>query len=132
MDLVVSSDWRKHFGFNQLKHIFTYYGIYAPIVDITTHQDLWHKLSRPSAEWERAAEIVKWVKDNKVKQWIAIDDMNLANQFKFMKTPQWRHVQVDGDFGQGGRLRDKIQECIDKLNKTDNYGTTNSSRMVDK
>ena len=118
-DLVVSSDWRKHFGFNQLKQIFTYYGIYAPIVDITTHQDLWHKLSRPGSEWERAAEIVKWVKDNKISNWISIDDMKLDNQFKWMKprVPMWRHVQVDGDFGFGGRLRDKIDECINKLNR---------------
>ena len=27
------------------------------------------------------------------------------------------HVQVDGDFGVGGRLRDKIEECINKLNR---------------
>ena len=117
--LVVSSDWRKHFSFIQLKRIFLYYGITAPIVDITTHQDLWNKLSRPSIDWERAAEIVKWVKDNKISNWIAIDDMNLANEFKFMKprVPMWRHVQVDGDWGQGGRLRDKIDECIKKLER---------------
>jgi hypothetical protein len=29
----------------------------------------------------------------------------------------WRHVQVDGDNGYGGRLRDKIDECVEKLNK---------------
>jgi hypothetical protein len=77
------------------------------------------KMSRPGAEWERAAEITKWVKDNKVSNWISIDDMRLAEQYKWMKpkVPMWRHVQVDGDFGQGGRLRDKIDECITKLNK---------------
>jgi hypothetical protein len=26
-------------------------------------------------------------------------------------------VQVDGDHGVGGRLRDKIEECINKLNR---------------
>jgi hypothetical protein len=29
----------------------------------------------------------------------------------------WRHVAVDGDHGNGGRLRDKIEECINKLNR---------------
>jgi SMC interacting uncharacterized protein involved in chromosome segregation len=87
------------------------------LIDTTTHQDLWTKLSRPSIDWERAAEIVKWVKDNKISNWIAIDDLNLANEFKWMKIPQWRHVQVDGDWGQGGRLRDKIDECIKKLER---------------
>jgi hypothetical protein len=54
-----------------------------------------------------------------VSNWISIDDMRLAEQYKWMKPkiPMWRHVQVDGDFGNGGRLRDKIEECINKLNK---------------
>ena len=43
--------------------------------------------------------------------------MNLAKEYKWMKVPQWRHVQVDGDYGFGGRLRDKIDECITKLNR---------------
>ena len=116
--MVLSSDWRKHFSFRQMKTIFERYGIPGHLlIDITTHQDLWMKLSRPSIDWERAAEIVKWVKDNKISNWIAIDDLNLKREFKWMKVPQWRHVQVDGDFGQGGRLRDKIDECIDKLNR---------------
>jgi len=33
------------------------------------------------------------------------------------KIPMWRHIQVDGDFGNGGRLRDKVEECINKLNR---------------
>ena len=117
--LVISSDWRKYFSIIQLKTIFQNYGIYSPIVDITTHQDLWNKMSRPSVEWERASEITKWVKDNKISNWISIDDMKLDDQYKWMKPriPKWRHVQVDGDWGQGGRLRDKIQECISKLER---------------
>ncbi len=116
--MVLSSDWRKHFSFLQMKRIFEYYGIAGHnLIDITTHQDLWMKLSRPAIEWERAAEIKKWVKDNKISNWISIDDMQLDKQFKWMKVPQWRHVQVDGDFGVGGRLRDKIDECIIKLNR---------------
>jgi len=119
-DLVVSSDWKKHFTFNQLKQIFLHYGITAGrLIDITTHQDLWNKLSRPSMEWQRASEIVKWVKDNKISNWISIDDIQLDKQYKWMKPriPMWRHVQVNGDFGFGGRLRDKVDECIKKLNR---------------
>jgi hypothetical protein len=117
--LVISSDWKIHFGMKQLEIIFFEHGIHTPIIDITTHQDLWNKLSRPGLDWERAAQIVKWVKDNKISNWIAIDDLNLANEFKWMKprVPMWRHIQVDGDFGHGGRLRDKVDECIEKLNR---------------
>jgi len=117
--LVVSSDWKMHFSFLQLKRIFRYYGITAPILDITTHQNLWNKMSRTSLEHERALQIAKWAKDNKISNWISIDDMRLDQQYKWLtpKLPMWRHVQVDGDFGEGGRLRDKIDECINKLNR---------------
>jgi hypothetical protein len=108
-----------HFSFLQLKRIFRYYGITAPILDITTHQNLWNKMSRTSLEHERALQIAKWAKDNKISNWISIDDMRLDQQYKWLtpKLPMWRHVQVDGDFGVGGRLRDKIDECINKLNR---------------
>jgi hypothetical protein len=116
-ELVISSDWKKHFTIIQLRTIFQHYNIYSPVIDITTHQNLWNKMSRPNSEWKRAAEIIKWVKDNKISNWISIDDMQLNKQYKWLKTPQWRHVQVDGDWGYGGRLRDKIEECITKLNR---------------
>ena len=118
-ELVVSSDWKKHFTFNQMKRIFRHYGISARLIDITTHQDLWNKMSRPSIDHERALEVVKWAKDNKISNWIAIDDLRLGEQFKWLspKVPMWRHVAVDGDWGQGGRLRDKVDECIAKLNR---------------
>jgi hypothetical protein len=118
-DLVVSSDWKMHFTFLQLKRIFVHYGITARIIDITTHQDLWMKMSRPSLEHTRALQIAKWAKDNKITNWIAIDDLRLGEQFKWLspKVPMWRHVAVDGDWGTGGRLRDKVEECITKLNR---------------
>ena len=118
-ELVISSDWKKHFTFNQLKRIFWHYGITARLVDITTHQDLWNKMSRSSLEHERALEVAKWVKDNKISNWIAIDDLDLYHAFKWLtpKVSMWRHVSVDGDHGYGGRLRDKIDECIEKLNR---------------
>lgn len=116
-ELVLSSDWKMHFTLKQMSDIFIEYGVYAKLIDITTHQSLWNKLSMPDLEYVRAAQIVKWAKDNKISNWIAIDDMNLKKEFKWIGVPQWRHVQVDGDFGYGGRLRDKIDECITKLNR---------------
>lgn len=122
-ELVVSSDWKAHFNFNELKQIFKHYGINQPI-DITTHMDsrgmgIWNKMSSPSSQYDRANQILKWVKDNKISNWISIDDMELDKEYKWMKPrqPMWRHVQVNGDFGYGGRLRDKIGECINKLNR---------------
>ena len=123
-ELVLSSDWKMHYTLRQMSDVFIEYGIYARLIDTTTHLNstqmgVWNKMSKPSLEFERANQILKWVKDNKVSNWIAIDDLNLANQFKFMspRKPMWRHVQVDGDHGFGGRLRDKVDKCIEKLNR---------------
>lgn len=123
-ELVLSSDWKLHYTLKQMSDIFIEYGIYAKLIDTTTHMNstqigVWNRLSSPGLDFERASQIVKWAKDNKISNWIAIDDLYLSHQFKFMKPriPMWRHVQVDGDFGFGGRLRDKIDECITKLNR---------------
>ena len=118
--LVLSSDWRFQFSFRQMKDIFQHYGIHpSHLLDMTCQFSLWNKLSRTSLEHERALQIAKWAKDNKISNWISIDDMRLDQQYKWLtpKLPMWRHVQVDGDFGVGGRLRDKIEECINKLNR---------------
>ena len=115
--LVVSSDWRKHFGFIQLSMIFEHYGIGRwNLLDTTTHFNPRKKLSS-SLEWDRACEIEMWVKSFKPTNWISIDDMQLNFGYKSLGIPQWRHVQVDGDFGYGGKLRDKIDECVTKLNR---------------
>ena len=118
--LVLSSDWRFQFSFRQMKDIFQHYGIHpSHLLDMTCQFSLWNKMSRPSIDHERALQVVKWAKDNKISNWIAIDDLRLGNEFKWMRPriPMWRHVAVDGDHGNGGRLRDKIEECINKLNK---------------
>jgi hypothetical protein len=118
--LVLSSDWRFQFSFRQMKDIFQHYGIHpSHLLDMTCQFSLWNKMSRPSIDHERALQVVKWAKDNKISNWIAIDDLRLGNEFKWMRPriPMWRHVAVDGDHGNGGRLRDKIDECINKLNR---------------
>ena len=118
--LVLSSDWRFQFSFRQMKDIFQHYGIHpSHLLDMTCQFSLWNKISRASLEHERALQVVKWAKDNKITNWIAIDDLNLSGEFKWMvsRIPIWRLVAVDGDHGFGGKLRDKVDECINKLNR---------------
>lgn len=115
--LVVSSDWRKYYGINQLRMIFQHYGIYKyNVLDITTHFNPRQKLSS-SSEFNRACEIQTWVKSFKPTNWVAIDDMNLSAGFQSLRIPKWRHIQTDGDFGVGGKLRDKIDIVVERLNR---------------
>lgn len=115
--LVISSDWKKHYSFNHLRDIFLHYRI-SPwsIIDMTPNHSNLRKMSG-SLEWDRACEIHSWVKMFKPTQWIAIDDLPLKSSFSKLGITQYRHVQVDGDFGYGGRLRDKIDKCVKILNK---------------
>jgi hypothetical protein len=116
--MVLSSDWRKHYSFFQMRRVFDYYGIPGEsLVDFTTTLDLWRKMSRPSIEWYRAAEVAKWASDNKVDKWVAIDDLNLAGQFPHLDpaVDGWRHLKVDGHLGEGYRLRDLVGACVDRL-----------------
>ena len=56
---------------------------------------------------------IYWLKVNKIKKrWVAIDDLNLSPWFKHYNYPGYRHVSVDGDFGYGGKLRNKVDEII--------------------
>ena len=115
--LVVSSDWRKFYNINQLRSIFLHYGIpHWSVLDTTTHFNPRKKLSS-SSEWDRACEIHSWVRCFRPHHWIAIDDMPLKLGFQSLRIPKWRHIQVDGDWGHGGRLRDKVDETIKLLNR---------------
>lgn len=115
-NLVVSSDWKQFYTLRDLRGIFQNYGIHADIIDTTSHHNPMRKMSSPP-EWDRACQIAAWVKTYKPRRWIAIDDMPLGYYFKHLRIPQWRHVQVDGDFGKAGKLRNKIDECVIRLTK---------------
>ena len=115
--LVVSSDWKLHYGLGQLKLIFEHYGINRHhVIDVTPSHNSRRKLSQYHA-WDRACQIQSWVKEFKPEQWIAIDDLQIGDCFRQMRIPKWRHIQVAGDHGTGGRLREKVEECVTKLLK---------------
>ena len=69
--LVVSSDWKLHYGLGQLKLIFNHYGIPRwDVIDVTPSHNPRMKMSR-SLEFNRACQIQNWVKLFKTKQRIS-------------------------------------------------------------
>lgn len=116
--IVLSSDWRKHYSFKDMGDILDFYGIDRDyLLDYTSMSEPKVKMSS-SSEMDRANQIIKWLKANKIKKnWVAIDDLKLSDGFGYFKYPKYRHIQVDGDWGYGGKLRDKVEKIINVLNK---------------
>jgi len=114
--IVLSSDWRMHYSFRDMRNILEFYGIHpAYLFDYTAMNTIKVKMSSTQG-MDRANDIIKWLKSNKIKKnWVAIDDLDLS--FKNFKYPKYRHVQVDGDHGYGGKLRDKVELIVKILNK---------------
>ena len=116
--IILSSDWKYHYTLPQMKEIMDYYRIPSDtLIGHTIKNATKFKMSS-SLDMDRANEIIQWLKENNVKKnWVAIDDLDLASGFKYFKYPKYRHVQVDGDHGYGGKLRDKVDKIIKILNK---------------
>lgn len=115
--LVVSSDWRLHYGFGELKLIFEHYGIDQwQLIDTVSNYNPVRKMSS-TQDWDRACQIKTWVKAFKPESWVAIDDLQLGANFRRLRIPKWRHVEVMGDHGMGDRLRNLTEEVIKRLNK---------------
>lgn len=114
--LVVSSDWRMFYTLKDLRVIFQHHDIHGSVIDVTSQYNPMRKMSSPP-EWDRACQIRSWIKAFKPEHWISIDDMPLNTSYKRLGIPQWRHVQVDGNYGMGGKLRDKVEECVKKLER---------------
>lgn len=78
--IIVSSDWKFHFTISELNKIFEINGVNAIVTDVT--QSLWggkesnfHNLKQ--LEECRAAEILLYVKEHEITNWVAVDDLNL-------------------------------------------------------
>jgi hypothetical protein len=77
-DIVVSSDWKTNYGLQALNNIFGLNGITREIIAITP--SLWGIEYFNYAQLEdcRAAEILKYVKEHNITNYVAVDDLNLS------------------------------------------------------
>lgn len=76
--IVLSSDWKNSYDINTMNNIFKYNGIKSYIVHYTP--DLWGVKYKSLKELEecRANEILTFVELHDVKNYVAIDDLNLS------------------------------------------------------
>lgn len=94
-DIVISSDWRLYYTLEELSDIFKINGVVKSPIDITPY----HKTSALRPNIVRGNEILEYVHDNIVDDWIAIDDMDmyywLGDHF-FMCNSEWEGIKQSG------------------------------------
>lgn len=75
--IIISSDWKLHYSLEVLNEIFHDNGIDYPITDITP--DLWgiDFFRMDELEICRAHEIMKYVNEHNIKNYVAVDDLNM-------------------------------------------------------
>lgn len=109
--IVLSSTWREEdYLWQRMPVIFAEWGVGHAPIDKTTSDNLVlpRKLSDYTwSERNRAAQILKWVDENKPTTWIAIDDLALT-------LPDEHFVRTHPNMG---LTKEKAQEALDKLTK---------------
>ena len=84
-EIVVSSDWKLYCTLDELKEMFTKYGVIKEPIDttpnITLQYDKNYYTAEELAEY-RVSEIKTWLKEHpEVTQWVAVDDLPLGETF---------------------------------------------------
>ena len=75
--IILSSDWKTHFTLDEMNEIFEWNGVNTKIHEFTSSSWGVQFQHFDQIEESRAYEILKYVKDNNIKNYIVIDDLNL-------------------------------------------------------
>lgn len=87
-NIVISSDWRKHFTVGQFNEMFEHFGIKAKVIGVTPHSEKYDSANGSHSDDEfceltecgRAEEINEWLGNNEdITVWVAVDDINMTD-----------------------------------------------------
>jgi hypothetical protein len=85
VEIVVSSDWKLYCTLDELKEMFTKYGVVKVPIDITPNIPLKYDkqyYTKGELSEYRVMEIKMWLKEHsEVTQWVAVDDLPLGEKF---------------------------------------------------
>ena len=76
--IILSSDWKYHYSIDQMNEIFEWNGIKTKITDFTSSSWGVKFTCLTQLEECRADEILKYVNENQIQNYIAIDDLDLS------------------------------------------------------
>ena len=74
-EIVLSSDWRRYFTSEELDQIFQWNNVIKSPIAVTDEI----KRMSDSLEGERINQIDRFLKNNKIKNWVCVDDLNLKS-----------------------------------------------------
>jgi len=75
--IILSSDWKNHYTIAQMNEIFEWNGVNTIVSDVTVSSWGVNFTSLQQLEECRSYEINKYVSENELTNWVAIDDLNL-------------------------------------------------------
>jgi hypothetical protein len=96
-EIVVSSDWKLHCNLEEMKELYTAYGLIKEPIDFTPDMKDFDGDSYDMFRWKgwiermRVVEIREWLKRNPdVKTWVVIDDLDMGREGleNFIHTPK--------------------------------------------
>lgn len=99
-EIVVSSDWKFHANLEELGEYYESQGIIKKPIAVTPNLKDFDDSSHGLYMWKgwleraRCLEIQKWLSENEVTHWVAIDDLNMSDEFlkpgltNFVLTPR--------------------------------------------
>jgi len=90
LEIILSSDWRKYFDLKNLDEIFKWNNVIKSPIAVTDQYK--YKLSS-SGDIDRVYQIDRFLKNNSIKNWVAVDDMDLKSDIVT------NFVQVEGEEG---------------------------------
>jgi hypothetical protein len=86
-EIVISSDWKLHCTLDEMKELFTEYGISKVPIDFTPNLRDFDESAAGLFAWKgwlersRVLEIRKWLENHpEVTHWVAVDDLNMGRE----------------------------------------------------
>jgi hypothetical protein len=86
-EIVVSSDWKLHATLEELQEMYKEYGVIKSPISVTPRLSKFDESAsalfhyRGWLERIRCLEIEEWLKQNEVDQWVAVDDLDMSDEY---------------------------------------------------
>ena len=120
-EIVVSSDWKLHATLEELQQYYEDQGICKSPIAVTPKLKDFDESAAALFEWRgwleraRCLEIQEWLKRNEIQRWVAVDDLNMSNEYL---QPGLEHFVLTPRSNEGIKQPGIANKIITILNET--------------